>query len=216
MLAYIIYIYMYTYLFLKSGKWELSVCDSVWSENLKWEIWKLIDWWNRSTSVLMFCDCSPPNALCWDTFLQCWHCHILPKCSAHRQATGGQTTDTLKPVFLKVMLHCWNSVKDLLRWILCNWSKWNLTQEAIASDEPAEAQIGIVQCPSDCITHFFPAIRETDRKQKSWTNPRISKSKSLRYDQPGLCSKVFVNLSHQLSGELSGGLECNGFCFGKP
>ena len=120
--------------------------------------------------------------------------------------------------FFKVMLHCWNSVQDLLRWILCTWSKWNLTQEAIASDEPAEAQIGSVQRPSDCITHFWvPAIRETDRKQeKSWTNPRISKFESLRYDQPGLWSKVFVNFSHQLSGQLSGGLECNGFCFGKP
>lgn len=139
---------------------------------------------------------------------------VLGTSSSHRWANDWH----LETSFFQVMLHCWNSVKDLLRWILCTWSKWNLTQETIASDEPAEAQIGIVQRPSDCITHFsVPAIRETDRKQeKSWTNPRISKFESLWYDQPGLSSKVFVNLSNQLSGQLSGGLECNGFCFGKP
>lgn len=110
-------------------------------------------------------------------------------------------TDRLTPDLF--MLRYWNGVKDLLRWILCTWSKWNLTKEAIASDEPAEAQTRIVQRRWDCITHCsVPAIRETDWKQhKSWTNhqnPQISKSQSLRYDQP----KVFVNLSHQLKRQV--------------
>ena len=194
---------------VESGKGTVKVRDSVWSENVKREI--AIDWWNRSRS-----------ALCWDTFLQFWHCHILPKCSAHCQARGGQKQKWWRVVFhgffswsrknmgkrhleTSVFFHRFVFFKDLLWWILWTFMEMELDTRSQCkwwtcwssnSNCSASRLHKHIEVPAICETHWL--------QDKSWTNHDISKSESLQGVQTGHVHKLSRQLLQVSSDQNPG------------